>query len=186
MRCLTPAVLASMACSRVCPPFSKPVSNSPFLAEMTWGRAKIVDGALALKAFLGVEIHHWCKPLVLQNPPVCIKPLSQCALILNDMQLLNKSEQAQLSLWYCVLNRSLFMKWQHRNSWRFSLNGSDRLNLNWNVAGTTLVVSVGEVFSLMNALGPFRPDSPVRPGQLATRPRSCWVRSFCGLGHPEW
>ena len=36
MRCLTPAVLASMACSLVCPPFSKPVSNSPFLAEITW------------------------------------------------------------------------------------------------------------------------------------------------------
>ncbi|TNN36467.1 hypothetical protein EYF80_053364 [Liparis tanakae] len=35
MRCLTPAVFASMACSRVCPPFSKPVSNSPFLAEIT-------------------------------------------------------------------------------------------------------------------------------------------------------
>lgn len=28
-RCLTPAVLANMACSLVCPPLSKPVSNSP-------------------------------------------------------------------------------------------------------------------------------------------------------------
>lgn len=36
IRCLTPAVFASMACSLVWPPFSKPVSNSPFLAEMTW------------------------------------------------------------------------------------------------------------------------------------------------------
>lgn len=36
IRCLTPAVLASMACSLVWPPFSKPVSNSPFLAEITW------------------------------------------------------------------------------------------------------------------------------------------------------
>lgn len=36
IRCLTPAVLASIACSRVWPPFSKPVSNSPFLAEITW------------------------------------------------------------------------------------------------------------------------------------------------------
>lgn len=35
IRCLTPAVLANMACSRVCPPFSNPVSNSPFLAEIT-------------------------------------------------------------------------------------------------------------------------------------------------------
>mmetsp|Transcript_4342 Transcript_4342/g.5650 ORF Transcript_4342/g.5650 Transcript_4342/m.5650 type:complete len:310 (-) Transcript_4342:294-1223(-) len=31
----TPKVLASIACSRVCPPRSNPVSNSPFLAEMT-------------------------------------------------------------------------------------------------------------------------------------------------------
>lgn len=36
MRCLTPAVLASIACSLVWPPFSKPVSNSPFLPEMTF------------------------------------------------------------------------------------------------------------------------------------------------------
>lgn len=36
IRCLTPAVLANIACSRVWPPFSKPVSNSPFLAEITW------------------------------------------------------------------------------------------------------------------------------------------------------
>mmetsp|Transcript_19037 Transcript_19037/g.45986 ORF Transcript_19037/g.45986 Transcript_19037/m.45986 type:complete len:229 (-) Transcript_19037:983-1669(-) len=34
-RKLTPSVLASMACSRVWPPRSKPVSNSPFRAEMT-------------------------------------------------------------------------------------------------------------------------------------------------------
>ena len=34
-RCLTPAVLASMACSLVCPPRSKPVSNSPLRAEIT-------------------------------------------------------------------------------------------------------------------------------------------------------
>ena len=35
-KCLTPAVLANMACSLVCPPFSKPVSNSPLRAEITW------------------------------------------------------------------------------------------------------------------------------------------------------
>eukprot|EP01139_Manchomonas_bermudensis_P011272 Amastigsp_a342495_104.p4 type:complete len:107 gc:universal Amastigsp_a342495_104:711-1031(+) len=33
--CLTPAVLARMACSRVCPPLSNPVSNSPVRAEIT-------------------------------------------------------------------------------------------------------------------------------------------------------
>jgi hypothetical protein len=33
--CLTPAVLTSIACSRVCPPLSKPVSNSPLRADMT-------------------------------------------------------------------------------------------------------------------------------------------------------
>lgn len=43
IRCLTPAVLANMACSRVCPPFSKPVSNSPFLAEITWGSTHLVS-----------------------------------------------------------------------------------------------------------------------------------------------
>lgn len=37
IRCLTPAVLASMACSRVWPPFSNPVSNSPLRAEITCG-----------------------------------------------------------------------------------------------------------------------------------------------------
>lgn len=53
MRCLTPAVLASMACSLVCPPFSKPVSNSPFLAEMTW--YKPVKGEkCTLNEFCGV------------------------------------------------------------------------------------------------------------------------------------
>mmetsp|Transcript_46350 Transcript_46350/g.104491 ORF Transcript_46350/g.104491 Transcript_46350/m.104491 type:complete len:211 (+) Transcript_46350:991-1623(+) len=31
----TPRVFARSACSRVCPPFSKPVSNSPLRAEMT-------------------------------------------------------------------------------------------------------------------------------------------------------
>ena len=30
-----PSVNASMACSRVCPPFSKPLSNSPVDEEMT-------------------------------------------------------------------------------------------------------------------------------------------------------
>lgn len=35
-RCFTPAVFANMACSLVCPPLSNPVSNSPFLAEITW------------------------------------------------------------------------------------------------------------------------------------------------------
>ena len=35
MRYETPNVLHNMACSRVCPPRSKPVSNSPFRAEMT-------------------------------------------------------------------------------------------------------------------------------------------------------
>ena len=34
-RCFTPAVFANMACSLVCPLRSNPVSNSPFLAEMT-------------------------------------------------------------------------------------------------------------------------------------------------------
>ena len=33
---LTPAVLTNMACSRVWPPRSKPVSNSPFLADITY------------------------------------------------------------------------------------------------------------------------------------------------------
>mmetsp|Transcript_10299 Transcript_10299/g.27450 ORF Transcript_10299/g.27450 Transcript_10299/m.27450 type:complete len:395 (-) Transcript_10299:368-1552(-) len=33
--CRTPDVFANIACSRVCPPRSKPVSNSPFRAEMT-------------------------------------------------------------------------------------------------------------------------------------------------------
>ena len=33
--CFTPAVLTSIACSRVWPPRSNPVSNSPFRAEMT-------------------------------------------------------------------------------------------------------------------------------------------------------
>ncbi len=36
MRFLTPAVLTSIACSRVWPPRSKPVSNSPLRAEITW------------------------------------------------------------------------------------------------------------------------------------------------------
>mmetsp|Transcript_1361 Transcript_1361/g.3426 ORF Transcript_1361/g.3426 Transcript_1361/m.3426 type:complete len:242 (-) Transcript_1361:932-1657(-) len=35
MRKDTPSVLANRACSRVCPPLSKPLSNSPFLALMT-------------------------------------------------------------------------------------------------------------------------------------------------------
>ena len=34
-RMRTPSVFASIACSRVCPPRSKPVSNSPLRAEMT-------------------------------------------------------------------------------------------------------------------------------------------------------
>jgi len=41
IKCFTPAVLANMACSRVWPPFSKPVSNSPFLAEITFRERKL-------------------------------------------------------------------------------------------------------------------------------------------------
>mmetsp|Transcript_8833 Transcript_8833/g.16030 ORF Transcript_8833/g.16030 Transcript_8833/m.16030 type:complete len:203 (-) Transcript_8833:1039-1647(-) len=33
--CDIPKVLQSIACSRLCPPFSNPASNSPFLAEIT-------------------------------------------------------------------------------------------------------------------------------------------------------
>ena len=35
MRCRTPAVFTSIACSRVWPPRSKPVSNSPLRADIT-------------------------------------------------------------------------------------------------------------------------------------------------------
>lgn len=37
-KCFTPAVFANIACSRVCPPRSNPVSNSPFRADMTYNR----------------------------------------------------------------------------------------------------------------------------------------------------
>lgn len=49
MRCLTPAVLASMACSLVWPPFSKPVSNSPFLAEITWCKETVGGRQVKMK-----------------------------------------------------------------------------------------------------------------------------------------
>ena len=35
-KCFIPAVFANIACSLVWPPLSNPVSNSPFLAEITW------------------------------------------------------------------------------------------------------------------------------------------------------
>jgi hypothetical protein len=42
-RFLTPAVLTNIACSRVWPPRSKPVSNSPLRAEITCNQNKTVS-----------------------------------------------------------------------------------------------------------------------------------------------
>lgn len=57
IRCLTPAVLANIACSRVCPPFSKPVSNSPFLAEITWGLTQSIGHSQTIQHPDCISLH---------------------------------------------------------------------------------------------------------------------------------
>jgi len=52
--CFTPSVLASCACSRVCPPRSKPVSNSPCGMHVACARACVYACARSAQTHIAV------------------------------------------------------------------------------------------------------------------------------------